>query len=457
MRAVRNRPTSRSRLVTTLPSPPNREKGAGAGRPLHARSCCRRWSPVATLGPSASRDRDVARGDCPPASGQPDGVARPTVFGTNPAVGMRAASIGSRTPLALPTTMKRPDDDPRSLSVPRPLRTGACLSGPSRSMPIAPTSASGLQPRPDVQVVAGSDDGVVSTALAAEGDGYFSGVADVAAGGRYRYRLNDSKTLYPDPASRYQPDGPHAASMVVDRGVVPVDRCGLARCVAHRSGGLRATRRDLHHGGHLDGGGRGDRRTGRPRYDGDRADAGRRVRGAIRLGLRRRRSVRPVASVRRARPTARLHRPGASRRDRRHPRRGLQPPRPGRQLPARVFTGLLHRPLRQRVGRRASTSMAPTRGRCASSSSPTPPTGSTNSTSTACASTPRSRSSMPRRSTCSTEITARGAPRRGAAVDLHRGRERASASAAGSRRSRMAVSVSTRCGMTISITARWWR
>jgi maltooligosyltrehalose trehalohydrolase len=53
--------------------------------------------------------------------------------------------------------------------------------------------------------------------LRPDGDGYFR--ADVAAhvGSRYGFRLgpNDDK-LYPDPASRFQPDGPHGLSAVVD-------------------------------------------------------------------------------------------------------------------------------------------------------------------------------------------------------------------------------------------------
>ena len=83
----------------------------------------------------------------------------------------------------------------------------------------------------------------------------------------------------------------------------------------------------------------------------------------------------------------------------RHPRRGLQPPRARRQLPPRVLRGLLHRPLRERVGRADQLRRRRRRARCASSSSPTPATGSTSSTSTACAWTPRSRSSTPRPST----------------------------------------------------------
>lgn len=53
--------------------------------------------------------------------------------------------------------------------------------------------------------------------LEPEGDGYFAGqVAHAAAGTRYRFRLDDDTTLLPDPASRYQPDGPHGSSQVVD-------------------------------------------------------------------------------------------------------------------------------------------------------------------------------------------------------------------------------------------------
>src|SRR5687768_5195130 len=47
------------------------------------------------------------------------------------------------------------------------------------------------------------------TALGAEGDGYFSGyVAHAAPGALYRFRV-DGAERYPDPASRFQPEGPH--------------------------------------------------------------------------------------------------------------------------------------------------------------------------------------------------------------------------------------------------------
>lgn len=46
--------------------------------------------------------------------------------------------------------------------------------------------------------------------------GYFSGVIlEAEAGMRYRYRL-DGEQLYPDPCSRYQPEGPHGPSLIVN-------------------------------------------------------------------------------------------------------------------------------------------------------------------------------------------------------------------------------------------------
>jgi maltooligosyltrehalose trehalohydrolase len=50
-----------------------------------------------------------------------------------------------------------------------------------------------------------------------EGDGYYSAYAEQARpGSLYRFRLDDDDYLYPDPASRFQPAGPHGASCVVD-------------------------------------------------------------------------------------------------------------------------------------------------------------------------------------------------------------------------------------------------
>ena len=56
-----------------------------------------------------------------------------------------------------------------------------------------------------------------SRPLDAEGDGYFSTlVEEMRAGDRYRFRLDGGEDLYPDPASRFQPEGPHGPSAVVD-------------------------------------------------------------------------------------------------------------------------------------------------------------------------------------------------------------------------------------------------
>jgi maltooligosyltrehalose trehalohydrolase len=47
--------------------------------------------------------------------------------------------------------------------------------------------------------------------------GYYSGFSETAGdGSTYRLRLDGEATLYPDPASRFQPEGPHGPSRVVD-------------------------------------------------------------------------------------------------------------------------------------------------------------------------------------------------------------------------------------------------
>lgn len=53
--------------------------------------------------------------------------------------------------------------------------------------------------------------------LQAEADGYFSGlVLSAKVGRRYRFRLNGGDKLFPDPASRFQPEGPHGPSQIID-------------------------------------------------------------------------------------------------------------------------------------------------------------------------------------------------------------------------------------------------
>jgi maltooligosyltrehalose trehalohydrolase len=54
-----------------------------------------------------------------------------------------------------------------------------------------------------------------AVALQPEDQGYFSGLVAGGHGTRYRYRLDDGDA-FPDPASRFQSEGPHGASQVVD-------------------------------------------------------------------------------------------------------------------------------------------------------------------------------------------------------------------------------------------------
>ena len=54
-------------------------------------------------------------------------------------------------------------------------------------------------------------------ALQPDREGYFAGVVPgLTAGASYRFRLDDAPDLYPDPASRFQPERPMGASLVVD-------------------------------------------------------------------------------------------------------------------------------------------------------------------------------------------------------------------------------------------------
>ncbi len=59
-------------------------------------------------------------------------------------------------------------------------------------------------------------DGGDAHTLEAEADGYFFGSTHARAGDRYGFRIDGSEKIYPDPASRWQPDGPHGLSAIVD-------------------------------------------------------------------------------------------------------------------------------------------------------------------------------------------------------------------------------------------------
>ena len=60
------------------------------------------------------------------------------------------------------------------------------------------------------------DPGSTIHALSRQADGYWTGlIPDASAGMRYRYQL-DGGEVYPDPCSRFQPEGPHGPSLIVD-------------------------------------------------------------------------------------------------------------------------------------------------------------------------------------------------------------------------------------------------
>jgi maltooligosyltrehalose trehalohydrolase len=74
-----------------------------------------------------------------------------------------------------------------------------------------------------VTAVFGKGDGerncaaAIAVELHRDAQGYFSGLAPQARPGMlYRFRIDGGETLIPDPVSRFQPNGPHGPSMVID-------------------------------------------------------------------------------------------------------------------------------------------------------------------------------------------------------------------------------------------------
>src|SRR6058998_16344 len=68
----------------------------------------------------------------------------------------------------------------------------------------------------DVVLEDGAGSKPIFYALTSEPGGYFSGAGNAGAGTHYRFRVNGREKFYPDPASRFQPEGPHGPSCVVD-------------------------------------------------------------------------------------------------------------------------------------------------------------------------------------------------------------------------------------------------
>ncbi|MBV9152759.1 MAG: malto-oligosyltrehalose trehalohydrolase, partial [Alphaproteobacteria bacterium] len=69
---------------------------------------------------------------------------------------------------------------------------------------------------PRCRAIAVEIDGLPPASLSSEPGGYFSGqVRGARAGMRYRLRA-DGSDAWPDPASRFQPEGPHGSSEIID-------------------------------------------------------------------------------------------------------------------------------------------------------------------------------------------------------------------------------------------------
>ena len=270
-----------------------------------------------------------------------------------------------------------------------------CRSAPSRSSADAPTCACG--PRA-LNASRSFSSPAMRPRSTREDDGYFSGAFAASAGDRYRFKLDDDEQAVSGsgvalPARRSaRPVGDRRSAR---RSAGPTTRWrGRA---ARRPGHLRDARRHVHAARARGPRPRDElRELARPRHHGDRGDAGRRVRRALRLGLRRRRPVRAVAPVRHARRLARASSTARTR------SASASSSTSSTTTSARSATTCARSRRRtsptatRTSGATRSTSTARTPARCASSSSRTPATGSTSSISTACASTRRSRSSTHR-------------------------------------------------------------
>ena len=102
-------------------------------------------------------------------------------------------------------------------TTPRPERTA------KRRLPIGAEYLGGRRTHvrvwaPRASRVAVALEGGGDVALTPESGGYFAGEVDTAPGAKYAFRLDGDSRVYPDPASRFQPDGPHGWSEIVDPG-----------------------------------------------------------------------------------------------------------------------------------------------------------------------------------------------------------------------------------------------
>jgi maltooligosyltrehalose trehalohydrolase len=100
-------------------------------------------------------------------------------------------------------------DEPQQSPSSRRLPIGAEISSPGVHFRLWAPSAR--------RVAVAIGDSGTEHELDADGEGYFTAfVRDARAGDLYRYKLDDTGEPLADPVSRFQPDGPHGPSMIVD-------------------------------------------------------------------------------------------------------------------------------------------------------------------------------------------------------------------------------------------------
>jgi maltooligosyltrehalose trehalohydrolase len=149
----------------------------------------------------------------------------------NVPLGRRRQNTGAGTAVPIRSEAWEGNGESRDGHVPRLVRTRCVLETASfRSLPIgAEPCDSGRThfrvwaPRAKLLEVAIEESALPDVRreffeLESEGGGYFSGFAPAGPGALYRFRLDGSEHLHPDPASRFQPEGPHRSSCVIDPG-----------------------------------------------------------------------------------------------------------------------------------------------------------------------------------------------------------------------------------------------
>ncbi len=126
---------------------------------------------------------------------------------------------------------------------------------------------------------------------------------EVSAGALYKFVV-DGREL-PDPYGRFFPFGVHGPARSRAEAFASRGRdADVRRAAARQLGHLRDSRRSVHPPRDLGSRVHQARRAGRPRRERGRGHAGRGVPGDARVGLRRRRALRPFCQLREARTTS---------------------------------------------------------------------------------------------------------------------------------------------------------